>query len=479
MLNEIKYQNESREIPTTATITEENDYNNIYYNCPECPSLIEILSIDEENNNIEYNCLSKKYLHGKNKISISEYLHKMNKFNNISINKDTCDIHSANNINNEYIGYCFDCNCHLCSECLQTRNHINHIKNNIIEIKPKREELKVIEEIIKEYNKNLNKLRKEKYSNERLYEEEFNIKKKKEDEIIEKIKENNKDKEKDELKKNKEKYLFDLDEIKKKYNEEIKQRKNKYINDNIYIRNKYKYINYKDNMRYKLNIKNINNSFRQEVKKLNYDTKIEKIYSMKTLIELVYNTYCSYNNNYFNAVNINKILLHYYNNEYINDTIIKQTLKENYEGSLKKISLKRNEEINCYKKQKENDLDEKIIIYKINKNDKKIKIFGTDFVRNNKNKVKIIYEDVEYDLMEDFNLDNSLKQKDMLVIKLKGISYITDMSYMFNNCNSLLDLPDISTWNTSNIKDMSYMFYDCSILKKLPDISDLNTTNVL
>ena len=50
MRNEIRFENESKEIPTTATITEESEYNNIYYNCPECPSLIEILSIDEENN---------------------------------------------------------------------------------------------------------------------------------------------------------------------------------------------------------------------------------------------------------------------------------------------------------------------------------------------------------------------------------------------------------------------------------------------
>ena len=114
-----RFENESKEIPTAATITEENEDNNLYYNCPECPSLIEILSIDEKNNNIEYNCLNKKYFHGKNIIKIPEYLTKMRKFNSQRINKDTCDLHSSKYSNNEYISYCFDCNCHLCDECLK------------------------------------------------------------------------------------------------------------------------------------------------------------------------------------------------------------------------------------------------------------------------------------------------------------------------------------------------------------------------
>ena len=33
--------------------------NNIYYNCTECSSLIEILSINEYNNIIEFKCLNQ------------------------------------------------------------------------------------------------------------------------------------------------------------------------------------------------------------------------------------------------------------------------------------------------------------------------------------------------------------------------------------------------------------------------------------
>ena len=42
---------------------------------------------------------------------------------------------------------------------------------------------------------------------------------------------------------------------------------------------------------------------------------------------------------------------------------------------------------------------------------------------------------------------------------------------MFNNCISLLSLPDISNWNTDKAIDMSKMFYNCESLQSLPDIS--------
>ena len=38
------------------------------------------------------------------------------------------------------------------------------------------------------------------------------------------------------------------------------------------------------------------------------------------------------------------------------------------------------------------------------------------------------------------------------------------MSYMFEECSSLLSLPDISKWNINNVTDMSEMFNRCSSL---------------
>ena len=47
---------------------------------------------------------------------------------------------------------------------------------------------------------------------------------------------------------------------------------------------------------------------------------------------------------------------------------------------------------------------------------------------------------------------------------------------MFNNCKSLISLPDISNWNTSNVTDMKNMFQMCDSLVSLPDISKWDTS---
>ena len=36
------------------------------------------------------------------------------------------------------------------------------------------------------------------------------------------------------------------------------------------------------------------------------------------------------------------------------------------------------------------------------------------------------------------------------------------MSYMFYNCSSLNNLPDISKWNTANVTNMERMFDNCN-----------------
>mgnify|MGYP002623697429 CR=1 FL=1 len=99
------------------------------------------------------------------------------------------------------------------------------------------------------------------------------------------------------------------------------------------------------------------------------------------------------------------------------------------------------------------------------------------FINNNKNKCKIIYEEKEYEMKENWNIDDKPKN-DILEIKLKRINNITDMSYMFNGCSNLSNLPDISKWNTNSVTNMSNIFNGCSNLLSLPDISKWNTKNV-
>ena len=74
------------------------------------------------------------------------------------------------------------------------------------------------------------------------------------------------------------------------------------------------------------------------------------------------------------------------------------------------------------------------------------------------------------------NVENYKNNK--LKIILKGINNVTDMSFMFDGCKSLLSLPDISKWDTNKVINMSRMFNKCSSLSSLPNISKWNTNNV-
>ena len=157
--------------------------------------------------------------------------------------------------------------------------------------------------------------------------------------------------------------------------------------------------------------------------------------------------------------------------KYIDNEINNIKDKYNYGYNLNQL-------LNIYNDMKEinNKNDEIEIIYKP-KDKGKVRIFGFTFVKNNKGKCKIIYNNKEYELTEYFNsIDNNIKKE--IKIKLKGINNIIDMSYMFQNCKSLSSLPDISKLDTSNVINMRCMFDFCSSLSSLPDISKWNTSNV-
>ena len=76
------------------------------------------------------------------------------------------------------------------------------------------------------------------------------------------------------------------------------------------------------------------------------------------------------------------------------------------------------------------DITEINIIYNINK--KNIRLFDDKFVENNKNICKMIIDNKEYVIKEEYNV-KSYKNK-ILKTKLKGINNITDMSYIFFGC---------------------------------------------
>ena len=158
-------------------------------------------------------------------------------------------------------------------------------------------------------------------------------------------------------------------------------------------------------------------------------------------------------------------------------------------------------------KQSNYQLNKLTILYEVKGNS--IKIFGEDFVKNNKQNCYLLINGERRELCNKLYLKEINIEKDILKIILIETNFIINMSSMFHygliensslislpdisewntsnvndmrcmlyNCSSLKSLPDISKWNTTNVKDMSYMFYGCSSLSSLPDISKWNTTNV-
>ena len=106
----------------------------------------------------------------------------------------------------------------------------------------------------------------------------------------------------------------------------------------------------------------------------------------------------------------------------------------------------------------ENDISEINIIYDI-KQENIIKIFGYEFVvENNRNKCKMIIDNNEYEIAEEYNIENYKNNNNKLKIILKRIDNVTNLSGMFYECSSLSSLHDISKLNTNNVTNMSYMF---------------------
>ena len=189
----------------------------IYYNCSECKSPIEILTLNENESIIEFKCINNNH---KIKMPIGEYIDKMKKYNDKNINNDKCL--NKDHKNNNYECYCLDCNKHLCKECLALRNHKDHNKKIILEIKPNKDELNIIEDIIKYYQDEFDKLDKESLiiENEisnKLKEYKLKINERKELKLKE-----NENNIKKELELNNNKYKLDIENIRNKYENEIK-----------------------------------------------------------------------------------------------------------------------------------------------------------------------------------------------------------------------------------------------------------------
>ena len=220
--------------------------------------------------------------------------------------------------------------------------------------------------------------------------------------------------------------------------------------------------------------------------------------------------------------------------EELNDTK-KISRRYHYTSSISIRVKKRNNIINKKIMNKNKNNEYITLKYKIN-DEKRIKIFGVDFVKNNEKNCEILYHNKKYNLKEYFDIENIDKQNipnNILELKLIINNYITnmscmfhksenlislpdihkldtsnvydmhsafslcenlseidngisqwnlenceDISYLFSTCYSLINMPDISKWNISKVKYMDYLFWGCTKIKSLPDISKWDTSNV-
>ena len=59
-----------------------------------------------------------------------------------------------------------------------------------------------------------------------------------------------------------------------------------------------------------------------------------------------------------------------------------------------------------------------------------------------------------------------------------NVSNVTNMAYMFFNCEKLESIVDISSWDVSSVYNTSNMFCNCKKIKSVVDMSKWNVSNV-
>ena len=216
-----------------------------------------------------------------------------------------------------------------------------------------------------------------------------------------------------------------------------------------------------------INIDNINNN----------EESSEKEFYLDLFIIVLYDYYNYPNYNHFQTIsNIEKFIIFYYG-EY-NEMKLSYKLESD---NLKNNSIKlfgndfvNNNKENCFLIIKEKILE-------LNRLINLFDIFGYTFKINRPYILEVYLIKKKYNKMT--NLSYKFESISTLVPSPFFDSFdsinITNINHMFYKCSLMTQLPDISNWNTINVKDMSYMFCDCSLMDKLPDISKWNTKNVV
>ena len=115
-----------------------------------------------------------------------------------------------------------------------------------------------------------------------------------------------------------------------------------------------------------------------------------------------------------------------------------------------------------------------LIYYKKKNNDNEFSdyrnnIFGSKFVENNKDNITLIINGKESKLINEYNL-NIGRNDIQMIIKNK----LTNLEYMFYECESLSNIYELKYIDTKNIKNFSWIFYGCSSLSNIKSLEKWN-----
>ena len=129
------------------------------------------------------------------------------------------------------------------------------------------------------------------------------------------------------------------------------------------------------------------------------------------------------------------------------------------------------------------------------------RIFGQEFVKNNKNNITLIINSKKSQLIEECELEEGSNNIKMIILKqltnlgnmfdsaralenIEELRYlntekVNNFSCMFRKCSSLSDIKSLEKkyWNVSNGNDFSEMFYRCSSLSDIISLQNWNVSN--
>ena len=100
-------------------------------------------------------------------------------------------------------------------------------------------------------------------------------------------------------------------------------------------------------------------------------------------------------------------------------------------------------------------------------------LFGSNFVKNNKDNIKLKINGIESNLIEKFELKEGDNNIEIIIIN----NLLTSLEDMFFNAISLKNIDELKYLNTEKVNNFSYIFYGCSSLKDIKPLQNWNTSN--